>query len=61
MTQTITIRIKSNTNGKQIAHYWGQARRWLPISIAKAELALATGEVFGCKAVRAETTSDSMQ
>lgn len=53
INRTITIRIKTNKNGKQIAHYWGLAGRWLPISIEKAELALATEKLFGCKAVAA--------
>lgn len=37
-----TIRIKTDKNGKPIAHYWGLARRWLPISIDEAWLKLAT-------------------
>jgi hypothetical protein len=54
MTKTITIRIKTNKNGKRVAHYWGAARRWLPLSIDAAEIALATGEIFGGKAIKAE-------
>jgi len=56
--RSISIRIRSNKNGKRIAHYWGEARRWLPMSIAEAELALATGQWGSCKAVRAASTSD---
>jgi hypothetical protein len=50
--RTITIRITTNKNGKQIAHYWGAAHRWLPLSVDAAELALATGTIFGATAVR---------
>jgi hypothetical protein len=50
---TITIRIKADKNGKRIAHYWGQARRWLPLSIDAADIALATGTIFGRPAVSA--------
>jgi len=39
----ITIRFSVDKNGKRRAHYWGLARRWLPISIDKAEIMLATG------------------
>jgi hypothetical protein len=58
--RTITIRIRSNKNGKPVAHYWGLARRWLPMPVAEAEVALATGALFGCKAVAVETTSDPL-
>jgi len=40
----ITIRFSADKNGKRRAHYWGLAHRWLPISIASAELKLSTGE-----------------
>ena len=50
----ITIRIKANKSGKPVAHYWGMARRWLPISVAAAELAIATGKLFGCDVHRQE-------
>jgi hypothetical protein len=40
----VTIRFSVDKNGKRRAHYWGLARRWLPISIEAAELKLATGE-----------------
>jgi hypothetical protein len=40
----ITIRFSTDKNGKPRAHYWGLARRWLPISIDAAKLKLATGE-----------------
>jgi len=50
--RTITIRITTNKNGKTMAHYWGLARRWLPMSVDAAELALATGTYYGCDAVR---------
>ena len=49
----ITIRITTNKNGKAMAHYWGLARRWLPISMDKAEIALATGTLFGKPVTRA--------
>jgi hypothetical protein len=39
----MTIRFSTDKNGKRRAHYWGLARRWLPISIDEAELRLATG------------------
>jgi hypothetical protein len=42
----ITIRFTADKNGKRRAHYWGLARRWLPISVDAAELKLATGEAF---------------
>jgi len=42
----ITVRIKLNKNGKRIAHYWGMARRWLPISLAEAEMLIATGQAW---------------
>ncbi|MFC5423690.1 hypothetical protein ACFPOB_29590 [Bosea eneae] len=45
---TVTIRIKSNRNGKLVAHYWGMARRWLPISVAEAQMAVATGTWKKC-------------
>lgn len=51
MTYTHTIRIKANKRGKKIAHYWGRARRWLPLSVEAAELALATGTIYGGPAV----------
>ncbi len=41
---TNTIRFTADKNGRKRAHYWGEARRWLPISIDKAELWLATGK-----------------
>jgi len=44
--RTITIRFSVDKNGKRRAHYWGLARRWLPISIDAAELKLATGEAI---------------
>jgi hypothetical protein len=43
MRHTITIRFSTDKNGRRRAHYWGLARRWLPISIDEAELRLATG------------------
>lgn len=42
----ITIRFSVDKNGKRRAHYWGLAHRWLPISVAEAELKLSTGEAF---------------
>ena len=53
--RTTTIRFTTDKNGKKRAHYWGVARRWLPISVAKAEFDLATG-----KAVLNSTTSDPL-
>lgn len=53
--RTITIRFSVDKNGKRRAHYWGLARRWLPISVAAAELKLATGE-----AVPNATTADPL-
>lgn len=40
--QIVTIRFSTDRNGKRRAHYWGLARRWLPISVDEAELKLAT-------------------
>jgi hypothetical protein len=37
----ITVRIKADKNGRLRAHYWGQARRWLPMSVAEAQLIIA--------------------
>jgi hypothetical protein len=52
MRATITIRIKANKRGKPIAHYWSRLPgRWLPLSVDAANLAIATGELFGCPAV----------
>lgn len=51
MNRTITIRITSDKNGKPVAHYWGAARRWLPVSVDAAQVALATGQFKGAKAV----------
>lgn len=39
-----TIRFSTDSKGRNRAHYWGIARRWLPISVEKAELWLATGK-----------------
>jgi len=47
MSRTITIRIQPNKNGKRVAHYWGAARRWLPIKLDVAEMAVATGSWDG--------------
>lgn len=60
MPRTISIRIKANKNGKRVAHYWGMARRWLPMSVEAADLALATGSYLGSKAVPAASTSDPL-
>ena len=47
----IEIRIRADKNGKPRAHYWTtRANRWLPLSVAAAELALASGELHGCRA-----------
>jgi len=45
----ITIRFSTNKNGKRIAHYYSQRSgfRLFPISVKAAELALATGTLFG--------------
>jgi hypothetical protein len=53
--RTVTIRFTTDKTGKRRAYYWGLAHRWLPISIAEAELKLATGE-----AIRQPTTSDPL-
>lgn len=42
--RAITIRFSVDKNGRRRAHYWGLARRWLPISNDEAELKLSTGE-----------------
>ena len=47
----IEIRIRADKNGRQRAHYWTtRSNRWLPLSLAAAELAIATGELHGCRA-----------
>ena len=46
----LQIRITTNKNGKRIAHYYGIGRRWLPISIVEAEIAIKTGTLFGKRA-----------
>ena len=60
MTRTISIRIRANKNGKPVAHYWGAAKRWLPLSVDAAELAISTGTIFGQKAERIRSTSDPL-
>jgi hypothetical protein len=42
----IVIRFSTDKSGKRRAHYWGLARRWLPISIDAAEFKLATEEAL---------------
>lgn len=54
MTHTVTIRIKADKRGKRIAHYWGIARRWLPMAVDVAELAIATGSWGKAEAVAHE-------
>jgi hypothetical protein len=44
MTSTVSIKFSTDKAGRPRAHYWGLARRWLPISIAKAEFWIATGK-----------------
>lgn len=39
----IIIRFSTDKNGKPKVHYWGLAKRWLPISRTEAEFRLATG------------------
>jgi hypothetical protein len=47
----IEIRIRADKHGRQRAHYWTvRSNRWLPLSLAAAELAIATGELHGCHA-----------
>jgi hypothetical protein len=45
----ITIRITTNKNGKRIAHYYSlrSGFRRFPLSVEAAELAIATGTLFG--------------
>ena len=40
----VTIRYSTDKNGRQIAHYWGLAMRWLPISLDKAAIWISTGK-----------------
>jgi hypothetical protein len=47
---TVTIRFSTDKRGRPRAHYWGLARRWLPIGIDEAEIRLATDPRY----VRAE-------
>lgn len=42
----ITIRIRADKNGQRRAHYWGMARRWLPLPLADAELFLAADQAW---------------
>lgn len=51
---TITVRVRTDKNGKQIAHYWGLAKRWLPIGIEEAQLKLATDPRYVSQAWAAE-------
>lgn len=51
MPRTVTIRIKTNKNGRRVAHYWGVAKRWLPMPVETAEIAIATGAWGNSKAV----------
>jgi hypothetical protein len=50
-----TIRFSTNKNGKRIAHYYSlrSGFRRFPISVKNAELAIATGTLFG-RPVQAE-------
>jgi len=41
---TVSIKFSTDKAGRPRAHYWGRARRWLPISIAEAQLWIATGK-----------------
>ena len=45
----ITIRFSTNKKGKRIAHYYSQRSgfRLFPISVEAAEMAIATGTLFG--------------
>ena len=56
----ITIRIQANKNGKRVAHYWGAARRWLPMKLDVAELALATGKWGAYDAAPLASTADPL-
>lgn len=42
--RTVSIKFSTDKAGRPRAHYWGLAGRWLPISIAQAELWIATGK-----------------
>jgi hypothetical protein len=44
MTYAITIRYSTDKLGRPMAHYWGRARRWLPISLDKAALWISIGK-----------------
>jgi hypothetical protein len=46
MRYLITIRFSTDKRGRPMTHYWGQARRWLPISRDKAEFWIATGKAI---------------
>ncbi len=39
----VIIKFTADKNGRRRAHYWGLAKRWLPISIDTAELKIAAG------------------
>jgi hypothetical protein len=51
MQRIITIRFSTNRRGKRVAHYWGTARRWLPIGLEAARVAVATGALWGSTVV----------
>ena len=41
---TVFIKFSTDKAGRPRAYYWGLARRWLPISVDKAQLWIATGK-----------------
>jgi hypothetical protein len=41
---TVSVKFSTDKAGRPRAHYWGLARRWLPISVDKAQLWIATGK-----------------
>lgn len=39
-----SIKIKTNTKGRQMAYYWSnKAFRWMPLPLATAEVEIASG------------------
>jgi hypothetical protein len=39
----LTIRYSTDKNGREIAHYFGRAQRWLPITLYEAQNKIAQG------------------
>ncbi len=42
----ITVRIKSDKNGRPMAHFWGMARRWIKMNMEEARMLIATDQAW---------------